>query len=79
MLTRNSLKGLVLEALKANGGSTRVVEVYKYILENYEVDLRSSGDLFYTWQYDVRWAAQKLRYSGKLRAVKNSRSPWTLA
>jgi len=79
MLTRDSLKGLVLEALKANGGSARVVEVCKYIWGNYEADLRSSGDLFYTWQYDVRWAAQKLRDSGKLRAVKNSRSPWTLA
>ncbi|SDW39046.1 hypothetical protein SAMN05444006_10397 [Allgaiera indica] len=25
-----------------------------------------SGDLFYTWQYDMRWAAQNLRGAGKL-------------
>ncbi len=79
MFVRDDLKRIVLEAIKANGGSARVVEVCKYIWENYESVLRNSGDLFYTWQYDVRWAAQRLRDSGKLKPAHNSRAPWTLA
>lgn len=26
--------------------------------------------MFYTWQYDVRWAATTLRRTGKLRAAE---------
>jgi hypothetical protein len=59
---------IVVEALKANSGRARVVDVCRYIWNNYEQELKTSGDLLYTWQYDVRWAAQKLRNSGKLKA-----------
>ena len=79
-LTREDLKRLVLEALKDMGGQARVAEVCKYIWTKYEQDLKTSGDLLYTWQYDVRWAAQKLRNSGKLKPVNNERTrPWELA
>jgi hypothetical protein len=54
----------VEEALLELGEAT-VVEVAKHIWENHEQDLRSSGDLFYTWQYAMRWAAQELRDQGK--------------
>ena len=55
-------------------------DVSKYIWEHYEDELRQSGDLFYTWQYDVRWAAQKLRNRGLLKAVNGRRDlPWELA
>ncbi len=76
MLARDDLKGLVMEALKERGKGT-VLEVCKYIWKHHEADLRDSGDLFYKWQYDVRWAAQKLRDSGKI-IQENKRSPWVL-
>ncbi len=45
-----------------------------------EHELRSSGDLFFTWQYDIRWAAQYLRNIGYLHPVEGDRSaPWELA
>ena len=31
------------------------------VWRDHEPDLRASGDLFFTWQYDIRWAAQRLR------------------
>ena len=35
--------------------------------------------MLYTWQYDVRWAAQSLRDEGKLKPVNNRRDlPWEL-
>ncbi|WP_294826787.1 hypothetical protein [uncultured Gilliamella sp.] len=52
----------------------------KYIWERYETDLKNSGDRLYTWQYDVRWAAQSLRNEGVLKPVNNRRDlPWELA
>jgi hypothetical protein len=80
VLSRESLMPLVVEALRANGGSARVVDVCRYIWDHYESDLKASADLLYTWQYDVRWAAHKLRKTGKLKAVHNERThPWELA
>ena len=79
-MTKAELPLVVLKSLNALGGRGCVVEVSKYIWDHYEGDLRKSGDLFYTWQYDVRWAAQRLRKEGKLRYNQdNGRSVWELA
>ena len=66
------LRNWLIEALKANKGSASIVEVCKYVWENYENALRRSGDLFFTWQYDIRWAATQLRKEGIMRAVSSS-------
>ena len=64
--TSDRLKGWVLDALRARGGSARVPEIAQHIWENHEAELRSSGDLFYTWQYAMRWAGQVLQKEGRL-------------
>lgn len=73
------MKSWIIAALKANGGRARVVQVCKYIWDHYENEIRASGDVLYTWQYDVRWAAQKLRDEGTLRPMEGNRRPWELA
>lgn len=80
MATRSSLKGWVIEALKANGGSATIPEVAKYIWDKHEIELRGSGELFYTWQYDMRWAANQLRAERKLQPKpRGDNGPWRLA
>jgi hypothetical protein len=79
MITRDVLQDWVVEALQSLGGKGSVLNVSKYIWREHEKDLRNSGDLFYTWQYDVRWAAQKLRNAGKLKPAGNRNVPWELA
>ncbi|WP_308492285.1 hypothetical protein [Microbacterium terrisoli] len=80
MLGRETFKAFVVEALRSLGGSGSVVEVTKYIWQVHENDLRQSGDLFFTWQYDVRWAAQYLRNHGFLAPVHGDRrAPWRLS
>jgi len=80
MATREDLQDWVIEALQKHGGSARVFDVCKYIWDTYENELKRSGRLLYTWQYDVRWAAQKLRDSGVMKPVHGSKSrPWELA
>jgi len=78
MAIRDDLMPWILEALKANGGSATVLTVCKHIWAHHEPELRRAGDLFYSWQYDVRWRATKLRKNHKLRANKPS-EPWRLA
>lgn len=72
MADRNNLKEWVVEALKANGGSGTIVKVCKFIWTKYENNLKMSGNLFYTWQYDVRWAAKILRDEGRMKPAKTS-------
>jgi hypothetical protein len=80
MATKDDLKDWVIEAQEACGGSAHHVDVAKHIWANHRSDLEASGDLFYTWQYDMRWAADHLRGEGKLQAKpKGDRGPWQLA
>ena len=66
-MTRNDLPDLVIEALESMGGSGRIVAICKFIWNKYQHQLSRSGDLYYTWQYEVRWAGQYLRDKGLLQ------------
>ncbi|WP_294322474.1 hypothetical protein [uncultured Sphingomonas sp.] len=75
---RETLQVWVLEALSALGGSGAIEEVAREIWHSREPQLRE-GPGFFSWQYDMRWAAQKLRERGKLGLRKESgKSVWYL-
>jgi hypothetical protein len=79
-MVKSDLDGEVLAALKAEGGSAGIVALCRRVWETRETDLQNSGELFFTWQYDIRWAANRLRRSGKLKPVSESpRGVWELA
>jgi hypothetical protein len=80
MATKYDLQAWVEDALGFLGGSGTVVEVARVIWDRHEAELRDSGDLFYTWQYDMRWAAQALRDTGRARAASvTRRGRWELS
>ncbi len=79
MASKHDLPAWVVEALTELGGSGSVVEVCEVIWRRHEPELRTSRELFYAWQYDVRWAAQQLRDSGRLQPMAGRRGPWELA
>lgn len=66
MADRTDLKLWVMDAITAANGESSLVDVAKHIWTEHEADLRASGDLFFTWQYDMRWAATYLRKEGKM-------------
>jgi hypothetical protein len=77
MATKTTLQAWVLEAIP--GGSAQPIDVAKHIRSNHEAELRISGDLFFTWQYDMRWAAQRLRDAGRLMKKHGERQgTWDL-
>jgi hypothetical protein len=68
-----------MDALRRLRGRGTPASVAKEIWNSRESDLRASGDLFYTWQYDMRWAANRLRRAGKIKSVDDSpRGVWEL-
>jgi hypothetical protein len=66
MINRFELTDWVLDCLKSSGGKVPVPMIAKWIWEHHEAELRDSGDLFYTWQYDMRWAGTRLSNEGKI-------------
>lgn len=79
MATKGDLVDWVVDALKTAGGSASLLYVSKYIWDTHEAELRRSGNLFYSWQYDMRWAATELRRKGiMLPAEQDRRGKWTL-
>ncbi|WP_082167382.1 hypothetical protein [Methylobacterium aquaticum] len=78
-MDRQKLSEAVLRAVRDNGGRATIVEIARHIWINHEADLKAAGDLFYTWQYEMRWTAQKLRNAGQLAyARENGRNVWQL-
>ncbi len=79
MAGKEQLRPWIVEALEAYGGSAHLVKICEHVWRNHEQELRASGDLFFTWQYDIRWVAQTLRDEGTLAKVAGSRAGiWTL-
>lgn len=77
MVDRSVLRDWLIEALSSLGGSASVLDVSKEVWRSHRGDIERSGDLFYTWQYDLRWAATALRKEGLL-AMNGRGAPWRL-
>ncbi|PJJ72945.1 hypothetical protein CLV46_2524 [Diaminobutyricimonas aerilata] len=78
MATKGDLGGWILAALRELGGTGTILQISEIIWRDHERDLRVSGGLFYTWQYDLRWAGQDLRGSGALQPAEPG-MPWRLS
>ena len=77
--TKQQLESWIVEALEDFGGSATLIDICRHVWEHHQADLAGSGDLFYTWQYDIRWSANQLRRNGTMRGVTQSpRSVWEL-
>lgn len=77
--TRRDLSKWVEDALRRRGGSATIAQVCKEVWKAHEHDLRTNEQLLYTWQYDIRWAATRLRHKGRIRAAGDSpRGVWEL-
>ncbi len=79
MARKDDLQDWIITALRANEGRATGVEIAKHIWRHHESTLRQSNDLFYTWQYDMRWAANILRSKGLLKdATSSPKGVWEL-
>lgn len=78
-IVKEDLPTLLESTIAQLGGSGTILEVCKSFWLDHENDLRCSGDLFYTWQYDIRWAATSLRKAGIMKDTSiSTRGVWEL-
>lgn len=61
------LQPWLLEGLAAAGGSATPLDVSKQVWARHRGELESAGDLLYTWQLELRSAADDLAASGAIR------------
>jgi hypothetical protein len=76
---REMLKEWVVEALTNLKGSAHLIDVLKEVWKLHSAEIEKAGDLFYRWQYDIRWAADYLRREGRMRSADETpRGTWEL-
>ena len=73
-MVKSDLPELLEATLVELNGSGIILDVCKMFWKEHEEELRSSGDLFYTWQYDIRWAATTLRKEGVMKDASLSKT-----
>ena len=80
MASANSvMKEWIVSALNHFEGRAHYLTVSRWIWENHRQDLFEMGDMFYKWQYNIRWLAIELRKEGRLLPADESPSgTWIL-
>jgi len=79
MKTRKDLCDWIVEALHDLKGSAQIQKVKEHIWQHHQQDLMNSGNLHFTWNEDILWAATQLRARGILKNAKaTSKSIWAL-
>ena len=74
------LREWIVEALEYYEGAATMIDVSRRIWERHEQELRDNGDMFYRWQYAMRWAGTTLRKDGILEpADQSDRGIWVLS
>lgn len=53
MATKSDIRDWLAEELRDLGGSSEIVPICRAIWSKHGSDISASGDLFYTWQYDM--------------------------
>src|SRR5690242_5277477 len=66
MTTKYDLDEWIVTSLRARRGRARLVDVCRDDWAEHETELRALGDLSFSWQYDIRWVALRLRDAGLL-------------
>ncbi len=78
-MRRDDLPDILYCTIKDMGGKADIIGICKYVWNHYQDELKKSRDLFYTWQYDIRWAATELRKTKRMKAAEQSpRGIWEI-
>ena len=77
-INRKSMTEWIVEALRELGGSGSVLEICKAVWENHGEEIAHAGDMFYKWQYEIRWAGHSLEKEGSSSHQASPAGKWHL-
>ncbi|MCL2799149.1 MAG: hypothetical protein FWD54_02575 [Endomicrobia bacterium] len=74
-MIRQDLPNLLYKTIKSLGSKAVMIDIFKKFWKLYSEELKKSGDLFYTWNYDIRWAATELRKQKRMKPASKKENP----
>lgn len=78
-MLREDLPNLLYKTIESLGGAAETMEIFRQFWKLYGDDLSEEDDLFYTWNYDIRWAATELRKFGRMKqAFQSPKGIWEI-
>ncbi len=77
-MVRNDLPDLLYDIIASFGGKASMMDVFRKFWDIYADELKKSGDIFYTWNYDIRWAATELRKAKRMKQASSKENPGSL-
>ena len=66
-MKRADLPDILYEILRDLNGRAPMMIVFRYFWNKYGKTLSPEDDMFYTWTYDIRWAATQLRQKDRMK------------
>lgn len=69
-MTRKDLPNILYQIIYELGGSAEMIDIFKSFWSKYKNVLKETDDIFYTWNYDMRWAATQLRKDNRMKPAK---------
>ena len=75
-MKRDDMPDILYDIIWQMGGRAKMIDIFKKFWQDYYDELSKSGDLFYTWNYDIRWAATKLRKAGRMKQAKEQENTY---
>ena len=79
IISKNDLPILLEEVLKEMDGNGYILDISKKFWIKYKDNITPNNNLFYTWHYDIRWAATELRKNNIMVRPDLEKGLWTLA
>lgn len=74
-MERKDLPDLLYKTIASLGRKAPMMSVFREFWKLYACNLDPSEDMFYTWNYDLRWAATELRKKGKMKPASAKENP----
>ena len=71
-IEKKDLPKILYSILTDLGGSANMLTVFKEFYRVYGPQIKEDNPLFYTWNYDIRWAATTLRKQGIMAPAKKN-------
>lgn len=68
-MKKSDLPNILYDIIRSLGGRADMMTVFEEFWRRYGATLTPPDPLFYTWNYDIRWAATELRKSGKMKST----------
>ena len=79
IVSKDDLPRLLENVLKEMNGNGYILDISKKFWIKYKDNITPDNNLFYTWQYDIRWAATELRKNNIMVRPDLEKGLWTLA